>query len=129
MIPFAVTFVTPVTAGTDAVVYGLVVALGAGYGILVARRFGAPTVVEGDHQPLPVAAAVATVFGAVLGASAAVGVALGWTEPYWVPEPVLILVLYILMGKRTGYAESPSAPLSGSQPRFRWILSPRLPEW
>ena len=26
--------------------------------------------------------------------------ALGWTEPYWVPEPVLILVLYILMGKR-----------------------------
>ena len=32
--------------------------------------------------------------------AAAIGVALGWTEPYWVPEPVLILVLYILMGKR-----------------------------
>ena len=43
---------------------------------------------------------MAIVFGAVLGASAAIGVALGWTEPYWVPEPVLILVLYILMGKR-----------------------------
>ena len=100
MVPFAATFVTPVTTGTDAVIYGLVVALGAGYGLVVARRFGAPAVVEGDHQPLPVAAVVATVFGAVLGASAAVGVALGWTEPYWVPEPVLILVLYILMGKR-----------------------------
>ena len=39
-------------------------------------------------------------FGLVLGATAAIGVALGWTEPYWVPEPVLILVLYIIMGKR-----------------------------
>ena len=39
-------------------------------------------------------------FGLVLGASAAIGVALGWTEPYWVPEPVLVLVLYIIMGKR-----------------------------
>ena len=26
--------------------------------------------------------------------------ALGWTEPYWVPEPVLILALYIVIGKR-----------------------------
>jgi uncharacterized membrane protein YccC len=43
---------------------------------------------------------VAIVFGVVLGASAAIGVALSWTEPYWVPEPVLILVLYILMGRR-----------------------------
>ena len=100
MVPYAATFVTPVTTGTDAVIYGVVVALGAGYGIVLARRFGAPAVVDGDHQPMPVAAVVATVFGAVLGASAAVGVALGWTEPYWVAEPVLILVLYILMGKR-----------------------------
>ena len=23
-----------------------------------------------------------------------------WTEPYWVPEPILILALYILIGKR-----------------------------
>jgi hypothetical protein len=43
---------------------------------------------------------VAIGFGVVLGASAAVGVALGWTEPYWVPEPVLILVLDIVTGKR-----------------------------
>lgn len=26
--------------------------------------------------------------------------ALGWTEPYWVPEAIVLLVLYILMGKR-----------------------------
>lgn len=100
MVPFAATFVTPVSTGTDAVIYGVLVALGAGYGIVLARRFAAPEVVDGDRQPTPVAAAVALVFGAVLGLSAAVGVALGWTEPYWVAEPVLILVLYILMGKR-----------------------------
>ncbi len=26
--------------------------------------------------------------------------ALGWTEPYWVPEPIIILALYIVTGKR-----------------------------
>ncbi len=67
---------------------------------MVARRFGVPDVVEGQRLPLPAAAVVALTFGAVMGASASIGVALGWTEPYWVPEPVLILVLYILMGKR-----------------------------
>ena len=40
---------------------------------------------------------VAIVFGVALGATAAIGVALGWTEPYWVPEPVLLLTLYVLM--------------------------------
>jgi uncharacterized membrane protein YccC len=42
---------------------------------------------------------VAVVFGAALAGSAAIGVALGWTEPYWVPEPILILVLYVIVGK------------------------------
>jgi hypothetical protein len=69
MVPYAATFVRPVSTGTDAVIYGAIVAIATGYGI-------------------------------VLGASAAIGVALGWTEPYWVPEPVLILVLYVLLGKR-----------------------------
>ena len=55
---------------------------------------------DGERLSAPVAAVVALGFGAVLAASASLGVALGWTEPYWVPEPVLILVLYILMGKR-----------------------------
>ena len=36
---------------------------------------------------------MAVLFGLVLGATAAIGVALDWTEPYWVPETVLVLVL------------------------------------
>ena len=55
------------------------------YGVVLARRFKAPEVVEGQRVSLPAAAAVAVVFGVALGGAAAVGVALGWTEPYWVP--------------------------------------------
>jgi hypothetical protein len=105
MVPFAATFVQPVSTGTDAVIYGVIVAIATGYGIVLARRFGASDVVDGDRQPVPVAAVVAIVFGIVLGASAAVGVALGWTEPYWVPEPVLVLAGYILLGRRDRIAE------------------------
>ena len=100
MLPFAATFVVPEASGRDAMIYGLIVGIATLYGVVVARRFGMPEVVEGRPLRASVAAVVAVVFGAVLGASAAIGVALGWTEPYWVPEPVLILVLYILMGKR-----------------------------
>ena len=81
-------------------IYGVIAGIATLYGVVLARRFGAPAVIKGERLPRPVAAAVGVVFGLVLGASAAIGVALGWTEPYWVPEPVLILVLYILMGKR-----------------------------
>ena len=100
MVPYAATFVTPVSTGEDAVIYGVVLAIGALDGVVIARRFGVPDVVDGEHYAPPVAATVTIVFGIVMAASAAVGVALDWTEPYWVPEPVLILVLYILMGKR-----------------------------
>ena len=100
MLPYIATFVTPVSSGKHAVVYGVIAAIATGYGVVVARRFGAPKVVEGQRLPLPVAAATAIVFGVVLGASAAIGVALGWSEPYWVPEPVLVLVLYVIMGRR-----------------------------
>ena len=64
------------------------------------RRFGSPAVVEGDRYSLPVTAVIALCFGAVLGGSAALGVALSWTEPYWVPEPILVLVMYLVMGHR-----------------------------
>ena len=100
MVPYAATFVTPASAGRDAITYGAVVAIAGLYGVVLARRFAAPEVVDGDHLSLPVAGVVAIVFGAVMGGAASIGVALGWTEPYWVPEPVLILVLYIIMGKR-----------------------------
>ena len=100
MIPYAATFVTPVSTVVDAVIYGVILTLGTLYGVVIARRFGAVAAVDGDRLALPVATVVAVVFGAVLGGSAAIGVALGWTEPYWVAEPVLILVLYIIIGKR-----------------------------
>jgi MFS family permease len=100
MVPFAATFMTPVSTGTDAWIYGVIVAIATLYGVVLARRFGVPPVVDGDHLQPSVTALVAIVFGAVLGGSAAIGVALDWTEPYWVPEPVLILVMYIITGKR-----------------------------
>ena len=100
MVPYAATFVTPVSTVTDAVIYGVILAIASLYGVVLVRRFGAPEIVDGDHLAPRVAAGVAGVFGLVLGGTAAIGVALGWTEPYWVPEPVLILVLYIIMGKR-----------------------------
>ena len=100
MVPYAATFVSPASSARNALIYGVVVAIGTLYGIVIARRFGAPEVADGQHLPLPVASVVAVVSGAVLGGAAAIGVALGWTEPYWVPEPVLILALYIVIGKR-----------------------------
>jgi MFS family permease len=82
MLPFAATFVTPLSSVENAVIFGGISAIGALYGVVIVRRFGAPTVVEGERQPPPVAAGVAIVFGVVLGSAAAIGVALGWTEPY-----------------------------------------------
>jgi Fusaric acid resistance protein-like len=100
MVPFAATYVTLVSTVTDAVIYGVILAIASLYGVVLARRFGAAEIVDGDHLTPRVAALVAVLFGVVLGASAAIGVALGWTEPYWVPSPVLCSLLYILIGKR-----------------------------
>ena len=100
MVPFAATFVVPEASARNATVYGLIVGIATLYGVVLARRFGVPEAVDGERRSAPEAAVVAIMFGAVLAASASLGVALGWTEPYWVPEPVLILVLYVLMGKR-----------------------------
>jgi len=100
MIPFAATFVVPEASARNATIYGVIVGIATLYGVVVARRFGVAEVIEGPHLSLPLTAVTAVVFGTVMGLSASIGVALGWTEPYWVPEPVLILVLYILMGKR-----------------------------
>jgi len=97
MVPYAATFVTPVSTASSAVTFGAIVAIGTEYGLVIMRRFGAPAVVEGDRYSLPV---IALCFGAVLGGSAALGVALSWTEPYWVPEPILVLAMYLIMGRR-----------------------------
>jgi Fusaric acid resistance protein-like len=100
MLTVAATFPIAASSAKDAAAYGAIAAIATLYGIVLARRFKAPEVVEGQRVSLPVAIGVAIVFGAALGGAAAIGVALGWTEPYWVPEPIIILVLYILMGKR-----------------------------
>ena len=100
MVGFAATFATATSSGKTAVEYGVIVGIGTLYGIVLARRFKAPEVVEGQRAPVKTAILVAIVFGVALGATAAIGVALGWTEPYWVPEPVLLLTLYVLIGKQ-----------------------------
>jgi hypothetical protein len=128
MIPYAATFCVPEASARNAIVYGVIVGIATLYGVVVARRFGVPDVVEGPRLGVSVAAVVAIVFGVVIGVSAAIGVALGWTEPYWVPEPVLILVLYILMGKRDrirGKAIGTSLGVAAAIPIA--ILSP--PSW
>lgn len=113
MLPFAATFATRVSSGRDAVAYGAIAGIATAYGVVLARRFKAPATVEGQRVSLPQAVMVAAVFGIALGASASIGVALGWTEPYWVPEPILILTLYIIMGKRERIREKAIATALG----------------
>jgi MFS family permease len=100
MIPLVATFASPVPSGQQAVAYGVIAAVATGYGIVLARRFGAAAVVEGPRVRAAHATVVALVFGAIVGGGAAIGVALGWTQPYWVPEPILLLALYVLVDKR-----------------------------
>jgi len=100
MLTVAATFPIATSSAKDAAAYGAIAAIATLYGIVLARRFQAPEVVEGQRVSLPAAIGVAVVFGVALGGAAAIGVALGWTEPYWVPEPIIILVLYMLIGKR-----------------------------
>jgi Fusaric acid resistance protein-like len=113
MLPFAATFASRVSSGRDAVAYGAFAGIGLLYGVVLARRFKAPASVEGQRVSVPAAVAVAGVMGIALGGSAAIGVALGWTEPYWVPEPILILTLYIIMGKRERIREKAIATSVG----------------
>src|SRR5262245_12771367 len=100
MVPFAATFATPVSSGRHAAAYGVITGIATLYCVVLARRFKAPETVEGQRVSPALAVSVAIVLGAALAGSAAIGVALGWTEPYWVPEPILILALYLILGKR-----------------------------
>ncbi len=113
MLPFVATFASPVTSGRDAVAYGVIAGIATLYGVVLARRFKAPNVVEGQRSSPPAAAAVGIGLGIALGGTAAIGVALGWTEPYWVPEPVLILTLYVIMGKSERIREKALATFVG----------------
>jgi len=100
MVPYAATFATPVSSDRHAAAYGVIAGIATLYGVVLARRFKAPEIVEGQRVSPAKAVVVAIVFGAALAGGAAIGVALDWTEPYWVPEPILILVLYLILGRR-----------------------------
>jgi hypothetical protein len=114
MVSFASTFATPVSSGGHAVAYGVIGGVAALYGVVLARRFKAPAIVEGQRVSPAQAVTGAILLGAALAGSAAIGVALGWTEPYWVPEPILILLLYAIQGKRERIREKAIATALGA---------------
>jgi hypothetical protein len=53
MVGFAATFATATSSGKNAVWYGVIVGIGTLYGIVLARRFKAPEIVEGPTRPRP----------------------------------------------------------------------------
>ena len=120
MLPFAATFATREPSGKNAVVYGVIAGIATLYGVVLARRFNTPKIVEGQRVSLPAAALAAIVYGIAVGGAAAIGVALGWTEPYWVPEPILLLTLSIFTGKRERIRKRRSGPHSGPSQRYPW---------
>jgi hypothetical protein len=131
MLPFAATFATPVSSGRHAVAYGIIVGIATLYGVVLARRFKAPDIVEGQQVSPPQAVMVAIVLGVLLAGSSAIGVALGWSEPYWVPEPILLLVLYVIQGKRerirekalgTALGVAAAVPVAVAAPP-QWVIS------
>jgi hypothetical protein len=100
MLAFAATFATPGSSGRHAVAYGAIAGIATLYGVVLARRFKAPEVLEGQAVSRSQAVMVAIVLGALLAGASAIGVALGWSQPYWVPEPILLLIVYVIQGKR-----------------------------
>ncbi len=87
MLPLVATFATAVSSTDDAVIYGVIAMIGTLYGVVLARRFGAPQVVEGERRPLGQATAVAVVSGIAVGGAAAIGVAGDGVSPTGSPSP------------------------------------------
>jgi len=114
MVPAAATFATPVSSGRDAVAYGVIAGIATLYGVVLARRFKAPDTIEGQRASPAQAVLLAIVLGAALAGSAAIGVALGWTEPYWVPEPILVLAVYVILGRRERIRQKAAATALGA---------------
>ena len=59
MLTFAATFPVATSSAKDAAAYGAIAAIATLYGVVAARRFQAPEVVEGQRVSLPVAVGVA----------------------------------------------------------------------
>lgn len=113
MLPLAATFASPMPSALDSVGYAGFAMIGVLYGLALARRFTAPRVVDGQRVSVGAAAVVAVVMAVAVGGAAAIGVALGWAQPYWVPEPILILSLSIVMDRRERVREKAFATAVG----------------
>ena len=128
MVPYAATFVTPVSSARHAVTFGVVVAIGTLYGLVIMRRFGAPAVVEGERRPLPVTAVVADSVRR-----------LSWVAPRpsaWrcrgpsrtgCRSRSSSLSCTSSWGSESGYGGRRSARRSGLPPRYPWLVDP--PAW
>ena len=103
MVPYAATFVVQVDSGTDAAIYGVIAAIATLYGVVLARRFGAPEVVEGDRLSPPIAAAIpVAIADPSAGVLAAVGtiafiVALTQSKTYWLMYGLYTFALVLLL--------------------------------
>ena len=67
MVGFAATFAIATPSAKSVVEYGVLVGIGTLYGIVLARRFDAPTIVDGQRVTVQVAILDATVLGIALG--------------------------------------------------------------
>ena len=113
VLPLVATFASPMPSGLDAVGYAAFATIGVFYGLVLARRFKAPQVIDGQRVSVGATAAVAVVLAVAVGGAAAIGVALGWAQPYWVPEPILILSLSIVMDRKERVREKAFATAVG----------------
>jgi len=101
MLPLTATFATALSSTEDAVIFRRYRGDRDALRVVLAPSFSAPRRSSKENaSPMQQATLVAIVFGIAVAAPRRSGVALGWAEPYWVPEPILLLTLYILLGKR-----------------------------
>ena len=118
MLPFAATFAAAVSSVRDAVIYGVIVAIGTLYGAVIMRRFGAPAIVEGKRLPLPHAAATALLFGVALGGAAAIGIALDGPSRTGFRSRSSSWCSTSSSGSETEYGERRSVPRPELPPRY-----------
>ena len=127
MVPYAATFVTPLSSARHAVTYGVVVAIGTLYGVVIMRRFGAPEVVEGERRPLPHAAACGAPVRRLPWVAPRPS-ALRWDGPSRTGFRSRSSSWFSTSssGSETGYGERRSVQHSGLPPRYPWRSSIRL---
>ena len=104
MLTFAATFPVATSSAKHAAAYGAIAAIGHALRHRAGASFQGSRGGRGPAR-LPPGCRRRGVFGIVLGGAAAIGVALGWTEPYW--------------GSRARFSCSPSTSSSAERERMR----------